>query len=229
VREPQGTSERRSIRRYRAEPVAPSLVREALIEGRWAPSATNTQSTAVYVLTGEALERARAALRECLFSGCEPSADLPPAASLPEPYLSRRNSLFATRSAFVAANGRPEQTANSPAAGVANRAEVANMEFFGAPVVLVFALDRRLPTGYACFDAGLFVQNVALASHARGLGTCVMTSPLRFAAALHSLLPGSDEQDLVAVMALGYPDGEAAVNRFPRERIPIDEFVTFLD
>jgi nitroreductase len=93
---------------------------------------------------------------------------------------------------------------------------------------MVFALDGRLPTAYASFDAGLLVQNTALAAHLRGLGTCIMTSPLRFADALHPLLPGSDGQSLVAAMALGYPDPEAAVNRFPRERVSVDEFVTFL-
>jgi len=48
---------RRSIRRYRPDPVPDGLVREVLEAGRWAPSAKNGQQWRFTVLTGESKAR----------------------------------------------------------------------------------------------------------------------------------------------------------------------------
>jgi nitroreductase len=216
--------ERRSIRRYQATPVDPELVREILREARWAPSSTNTQSTAVYVLTGDALARLKQALRREVEREARDGGPPPPA--LPEPYKGRMQSLFKTRADFLAQQAPPGSGAASH--GEVPAAAAAMADLFGAPTLLVFVADKRLPVAYSSFDAGLFVQSVALAAHAHGLGTCIMTSPLRFASALREVLPLSEEQDLVAVLPLGHADEEAAINRFPRERVPLEEFVTFV-
>ena len=52
---------RRSIRAYTTEPVADDLVRDILDQARWAPSSQNTQPWRVWVLSGDALERFKAA------------------------------------------------------------------------------------------------------------------------------------------------------------------------
>ena len=54
---------RRSIRAYTDQPVPDDLVREILDEARWAPSSRNTQAWSVWVVTGEALERFKAAFK----------------------------------------------------------------------------------------------------------------------------------------------------------------------
>ena len=54
---------RRSIRAYTTEPVLEELVREILDEARWAPSSRNTQAWNVWVLSGGALERFKAAFK----------------------------------------------------------------------------------------------------------------------------------------------------------------------
>ena len=85
------------------------------------------------------------------------------APQLPEPYLSRREqfgrlfygALGIKQSDMV---GRARQTAK-------------NYGFFGAPVGLIIAIDRRLQVG-SWLDLGMFVQNVMIAAGARGLQTC---------------------------------------------------------
>jgi nitroreductase len=49
--------ERRSIRRYRPEPVPEEMVQQLLEAGRWAPSATNRQPWAFIVVRDEAIRR----------------------------------------------------------------------------------------------------------------------------------------------------------------------------
>ena len=57
---------RRSIRAYTSQPVPEGLVREILDEARWAPSSRNTQAWSVWVVTGDALERFKAAFKAAL-------------------------------------------------------------------------------------------------------------------------------------------------------------------
>ena len=44
---------------------------------------------------------------------------------------------------------------------------------------------------------------------------------------LRELLPQAAEMQFVIGVALGYPDEEAAINRFERQRAQLEEFVTW--
>lgn len=213
--------QRRSIRRYQDRPVAATTVAEILAEARWAPSAGNTQSTIVFVVTGAALERTKAALLEAAENDSPPAPDIEAATQWPEPYKSRMADLFETRTSFVASES--EKHAPLGVTPPSPRAVMAGL--FGAPVLLLLAIDRDISPAYGCFDAGLLAQTIALSAHARGLGTCIMTSTVRAADALHRALPETEGKALVAAVTLGYPDLDAPINRFPRERVTPDEFV----
>lgn len=220
--------ERRSIRSYRPDPVPPGLLREVLEEARWAPSAGNTQSTHVYVITGETLARVKTGLIERTEADAPGSPDIGSQPVWPEPYQGRFASLIKVRTEYAAAATADGVAATSAGTAPPPSPMVVMAGLFGAPALLVFAVDRAINREYGCFDAGLFVQSVALAAHARGLGTCIMTSTVRHADFLHEMLPASADQNLIAVMTVGYPNDEAPVNHFPRERIPTDDFVSFM-
>jgi nitroreductase len=214
--------ERRSIRGYLPMPVAADVVDEILTEARWAPSAGNTQCTDVLVVTGEALERVKAALREQAESEAAPAPDIA-GASWPEAIQARMTTMFQARVAFVAAEQakRGVAPADPPVPPM-----VAMAGLFGAPVLLLLVMDKDVSTPYGCFDAGLFGQTIALAAHDRGLGTCLMTSTVRNADALHRVLPEAAGKAFIAAITLGYPDPDAPINRFPRQRLALDDFVT---
>jgi nitroreductase len=214
--------DRRSIRRYLPTPVPADVVNEILAEARWAPSAGNTQSTDVFVVTGEALERVMATLREQAESEAPPAPDIAPA-SWPEPIRARMTTLFQARVAFVAAEEekRGVKPADPPVPPT-----VVMAGLYGAPVLLLLAMDKAVTTPYGCFDAGLFAQTIALAAHNRGLGTCIMTSTVRSADALHRVLPEAEGKAFIAAIPLGYPDLDAPINRFPRQRVAPEDFVT---
>lgn len=214
--------ERRSIRRYLPAPISPDVVAEILTEARWAPSAGNTQSTEVFVVTGDALETVKGALRERAESEADPTPDIV-GASYPEPLHQRMTALFKTRSGFVAAAEekkglKPTDPPIPPGIVMAG--------LFGAPVLLLLAMDSAVGVPYGCFDAGLLAQTIALSAHNRGLGTCIMTSTLRAADALHQVLPEAGGKMFIAAITLGHPDPDAPVNQFPRQRVTLDEFVT---
>jgi nitroreductase/Pyruvate/2-oxoacid:ferredoxin oxidoreductase delta subunit len=92
--------------------------------------------------------------------------------------------------------------------------------FFGAPVVIVVLHDRR-GIGQPVLDAGIAAQNLVIAAHAMGLGTCYVG----FITALNSMPDKKLMQELGAVrpmriatsIAIGWPQGE--IDRVvPRDR-----------
>ncbi len=218
-------TERRAIRRYLPQPVSDDLVREILTEARWAPSATNTQSTYVYVLSGEPFRQFRADLREYALSEAPPAPDLGGSPELPPLLQARQDDLFQTRASFIAAEegrmGVPLQVPPLPPMVVA-------AEVYGAPLLLVLAMPKGIGVPYGCFDAGLFAQSIALAAHARGLGTCIAASLVRYPDLLRKVIPGTEDKSFVIAIALGYPEWGAPINRFPRTRVPVDEFTVFV-
>ncbi|HLA82740.1 MAG TPA: nitroreductase [Thermoleophilia bacterium] len=214
--------ERRAIRRYKPDLVPDDLLREILDEARWAPSATNTQSTYVYALSGEPLRRFKSDLRQYVESEAEPNPDFPRGAAMPATQLARQEELFKTRSSFVAAE---EARLGVPQPQAPISPMIAGTEIFGAPSVLVLTFDDGVSDAYGCFDAGLFAMAITLAAHTRGLGTCITGSNVRLPDLLRKIIPGTEKQKFVVAIAIGYPDWDAPVNRFPRTRIPSEEFL----
>lgn len=204
---------RRSIRVYRPEPVAEEIIQEILDEARWAPSWANTQPWSVYVVSGEALERLKSANREQAESGKPSAPDVNmPRGEWPANLRERTAGLIQQLNAARAAKGE-----------VGQRSAVGVGELFGATCLLLFCIDKGLVPEYACFDTGSIVQSVCLAAHARGLGTCIMVNVVRCPEALRQQLPGAGDKHFVVGVALGYPDWEAPINRFERQRADLDE------
>ena len=212
---------RRSIRAYTTEPVPEELIREILDEARWAPSSRNTQAWSVWVVTGDALERFKTAFKAALAREEADASDLPGTATeeWPQACSSRAVELMKTRAATLEAAGE----VSGPAASLARMADC-----FGAPVLLVFGFEACLAPAYATYDTASLVQNVCLAAHDKGLGTCQSTTLVRYPGLLRQVLSGADEQRMVVAVTLGWPDLEAPANTFERSRAPLDELVTWV-
>ncbi|HYL88180.1 MAG TPA: nitroreductase, partial [Burkholderiales bacterium] len=95
--------------------------------------------------------------------------------------------------------------------------------FFDAPVGLIFTIDSAL-TKHSWLDFGLFIQNVMLAAHARGLATCPQVSFARFQSIIAKHLALAPQEAVACGMSLGYADEEAAVNHLGMPREPLDAF-----
>ncbi len=217
--------ERRAIRKYKPDQVPDELLREILAEARWAPSATNTQSTYVYALSGEPLQKFKTELRQYAESEVEPNPDFPPGGGPPPHLLARQQDLFETRMSFIAAE---EAKMGLQPSGPPANPGVAMADIFGAPTVLALAFEQGVSDCYGCFDAGLISMCITLAAHSRGLATCITGSNVRFPDLLRKLIPGTENQKFVVAIAIGYPEPDAPVNRFPRTRVPVDEFLRFV-
>jgi len=204
--------ERRSTRAFLPEPVDAEMIGQILDLAKWSPSWANTQDWNVFVVTGEPLARIKRAMMSAVVSALEPTPEIPfPPKEWPEYLAARMN----PRRPASEAQGRRPASAGSAA-------------FYGAPCLILLAIDPALSIPYACVDAGLFAQTLCLAAEDRGLATCVTSMAVRFPAILHAEIPGSDDRLFVLGIALGLSDHLAVVNRGERNRVGTAEFVTFV-
>ncbi|MEI6727707.1 MAG: nitroreductase [Actinomycetes bacterium] len=209
---------RRSVRAFTAQPVSAQMIRQILELSLWAPSWANAQAWNVFVLTGAPLEVLKEELAKKAESGQADPTDLPmPPRVWPE-YLRER---MVVRS--LASETADEHAPVRPAVGP------SGWQLYGAPCLLLFAIDEQLEPRYACVDAGLLVQTICLAAEDRGLATCVMATAVRFPGVLHELIPEAKGMRFVVGLALGQVDTDAAVNRSERKRVGVDEIVHWVE
>jgi nitroreductase len=210
--------ERKAVRAFRPDPLARELVHDILAEASTAPSGANIQPWRVYVLTGEPLK----ALSDDLVAASRAGRAAPPEhfpEPLPDVFRARLQDFGARLygALGVARHDTPGRT----------RQAERNLQFFGAPVGLIFGIDRRLKP-HSWIDLGLFAQTLMIAAKSRGIDTCPQVSfaPFHEAIASHVQMPA--EEITAFGMSMGYGDHDAAVNqpRMPRERV--DDFARLL-
>ena len=91
-----------------------------------------------------------------------------------------------------------------------------NYEFFGAPVELFIFTHKSLGK-YSASDAGLFMQNLILSAHSKGLGTCPQGAVAVWEDAVRKEFDISNNYSLLCGICLGYPSGEK-INSFEANR-----------
>ncbi len=172
---------RRSVRRFRAEPVPNELIAQIVELATWAPSANNRQDWVFTVVTSEQVKSTMAdAVRQ--------------------------------RWATVL----DENRGSGVLAEIRGYAEGFD-EFARAPVVIVVAarvpgaLQQRIAGEHARTTAGSFTsaalaaQNLMLAAHANGLGSCCMTGALVAESELKQIIGLSGKEEVVCLVTLGWP------------------------
>jgi nitroreductase len=212
----QAVTTRRSIRRFKPDPVPEPLLREILEAARWSPSWGNTQPWEISVVTGAALDRFKKANRQHLLDGVIPDPDTPMPDAWPEP-LKQRYQGVGKKVLIALAIPRGDEEARLRYAG-------DMFALFSAPSLLLFCVDRGIPREYAMLDTGAIMQTVCLLAHARGLGSCILAASVRYPALIREIIPIPETKAVIIGVAVGYPDGEAPVNQFTRERANPDEF-----
>lgn len=213
---------RRSVRAFLPEEISRETVEDILSVASRAPSGNNSQPWQVYVLTGES----RASLIQALlqaYDDPDQTKYVGEYSYYPEkwisPFLDRRRKvgwdlyslLGITREDKV---GMHRQTRK-------------NYEFFGAPVALLFTINRIMSVG-SWLDYGMFIQSVMIAARARGLDTCPQAAFVPYGAVIARELALPSEEMLVCGMALGRADETAIENSLRSERAPVSEFARFL-
>jgi nitroreductase len=176
---------RRSIRKYRPDEVPQKLLQEVLETALWAPSGMNRQDWEVVVVRGAARQR----LAEIM-------------ATSQEHILPHLQALFSEKIIKISLQ--------------------VFKDLGGAPVVILVYIPKEIlffdknledrgrfhiefKRHSRLLSASALIQNLLLAAHARGLGTCWMTGANYVAREINEFL-GMEGKELVSVIPIGYPD-----------------------
>lgn len=212
---------RQSVRRFSDEPVPRETLRHLLDVARYAPSGTNTQPWHVYALGGAARDAFCAEIMadyEANGERAQREYDYYPTDWF-EPFLGRR------RACGWGLYGALGITRENKAGMSEQRGR--NYVFFGAPVGLIFTINRRLNVG-SWMDLGMFLQNVMIAARAQGLHTCAQASFANYPDIVRRHLDIPDEELVVCGMAVGYGEMQAPENLWRTEREPVEGFTRFV-
>ncbi|MGE5840909.1 MAG: nitroreductase family protein [Deltaproteobacteria bacterium] len=187
---------RRSIRKFRKDPLPREALQRMIEAASWAPSASNRQDWEFTAITS------------------------PPMKKRMEDIVRRCWKLILDKSQTGAIQEELQKYAK-------------NFDWFScAPVLLIVSAKRPEAflsdlLGQSAEDvagteisAAMAVQNLMLAAHAMGIGSCCITGPLAAQKALKELLGLGQRRKIVCLVALGYPAEEPeAPLRKPVEKI----------
>jgi nitroreductase len=214
-------AERRSVRGFAARPVARDLIERILDIAARAPSGTNMQPWRAYVLAGEEKRALSKAIAQSRNSGGPAHRDgeyryYPE--TFFEPYLSRRRKIGWDLYGLLGI-AKGDHAAMHAQHG-------KNFEFFGAPIGMIFTIDRRLEIG-SWLDYGMFLQNIMIAARAHGLETCPQAAFASFHDVVRANLGIDAGEVVVCGMAIGYPDWSVPENSLETTREPAATFASF--
>jgi nitroreductase len=215
---------RRSIRAFLPTPVPRQAIEDILQVAARAPSGTNTQPWRVYVLTGAAKESLSAKLRAAYDDPAERARHSEEYAYYPTewvpPYIDRRRKVGWDLYGLLG-------IAKTDKAGM-HAQHRRNYDFFGAPVGLMFTIDRVMRQG-SWLDFGMFLQSVMIAARGRGLDTCPQAAFTQFHRIVTEHVGAAASEQLVCGMSLGHADPQAIENTLVTEREPMASFTKFLE
>ena len=169
--------QRRSVRKYKTQPVPREQLREIIQAAIFAPSWKNSQTSRYYVAEGEA----KAELEKCLAE------------------FNRKNSKDAP--VLIVS------TVVTKRSGFTREGEY----------------ETHLKDGFQYYDHGMQAMNLCLKAHELGLATLIMG--IYDEAAIRKLFAIPPEQAIVAVIAVGYPEGETAMPK----RKSVDDITVFIE
>ncbi len=172
---------RRSIRKFRQDPLPREALRRVIEAASWAPSASNRQDWEFRVVTSSSVKEK---MQDIVRSRWESVLDKSSSEVIKEE-LQKYVSLF-------------DWFSHAPALIIisAKRPESFLYHILGDAAGDVAGTD---------ISAAMAAQNLMLAAHASGIGSCCVTGPLAAQEELKELLEIGKGRKIVCLIALGYP------------------------
>ncbi len=182
---------RKSIRRFKQSPVPDDDIRKILDAGRWAPSANNTQPWSFIVIRDKAVLRNMAeAVRE-MIDRMLPFAENEKQSQRLAAYKGNYYTFFENAPVVIA---------------VCMEAYDAGTDKLLAKMGYSPENVKRLRPLPGLQSVSAAIQNMLLAVHALGYGSCWMTGPLVAQEAFEKILGFGNEKFIAALLPVGVPD-----------------------
>lgn len=212
----EAVQRRMSTRAFLDTPVDDATVAELLGLAARAPSGGNVQPWRVYVIGADTMPGFLEFLAGRPMEA--PGYEIYPP-SLWEPYRTNR---YALGEQMYATLGIPRE---DKAARLGHLAR--NFRFFDAPVGVFCFIDRRMgPPQWS--DLGMFLQTFMLLCTERGIDTCAQEAWATWSQSVAEFVGAPEDEMLFCGVAVGHADPDAPVNSLRSQRMPLDEWATFV-
>ncbi len=212
---------RRSIRAFTDKPVPKETILEILNIACRAPSAMNTQPWQFIVITGEKLNKLRAAIVEKLKSGA-PIVPDHQVVGWPDKSVYKDRQITLAKQLFKAMDIARED--KGKCAWWMER----GFRFFDAPAAIIIACDEILGESSPLLDLGAVMQNICLTALDFGLGTCIEDQGVMYPEVVREHTGVSPEKRLMIAIAIGYPDENFPANQVRSEREPAESLTRWV-
>ena len=211
---------RRSIRNFLKKEIPEELIKEILTDAQWAPSWGNTQAWEIMVIKGFPLKIFKQKNKEAFFSGVKPKPEI----QMPEVFPAQ------LKQRYVDVGKRVLQSLSIERKDLDGRLNYYGDMFylFDAPCLVLFLLRKDVLLEYAMLDVGLYLQTLLLSAHDKGLGGIVLAASVNYPDILRALFPIGVDKTIVIGAVLGWPDRNAPVNCFERQRASLSDTVTWI-
>ncbi len=208
---------RRSSRAFKKEAIPKETLEKVLSDASNAPSALNMQPWEIHVVLGEELKRLSRRLLKCYTERqltCGPGAARP----LAEKFIQRGRVCAKDMTPLIQRMGMDFKTFVNE----------GSLQFYGAPAVALLCLDESFPQE-RLVDIGSFLAYLVLSAAAHGLGTCPIGLVTAYQDEIKDVLNIPESKFIAVSVAIGFPDPDAAINEFRSTRVPVKEFVRWID
>ena len=219
-------SSRRSTRDFLSTPVPDEIIEEIIADGLTSPSWSNTRPILVAVAKGDVRDRLSKEflIRWEAIKGARGSILGKIKAVLKRKGLPTSNWIITRpyhkdliqRSKNQGRDFLSYNDIDRDDKKTRDKAWARNYDFFGAPVELFIFTHKSLGK-YSASDAGLFMQNLILSAHSKGLGTCPQGAVAVWEDAVRNEFEISKNYSLLCGICLGYPSDEK-INSFNANR-----------
>jgi nitroreductase len=214
---------RKSVRAFLPTPISEKTIVEILKVASRAPSGSNTQPWRVYVLQGAIKEKLSNTIKEVASDPIQNALHRPEYIYYPknwtEPFISRRRKVGIDLYKLLGIAREDTKKMQTQ--------HFRNYDFFDAPVALVCTIPRIMEQG-SWLDYGMFIQNILIAAGGRGIQTCPQAAFISYHQIVQDVVGFPSEEQLVCCIAMGYEDTSKIENTLTTERVPVDDFVSFV-
>ena len=211
---------RQSVRAFKSDPISKEIMQKIVQAASNSPSYTNTQPWEMAVVTGKKRDELSEELVKLAKAKAPTSPDMPMPASWP-PQMEERTKEHGARRLKTLGVERNDE-------GGREKLRLMNFEFYGAPCAVLLFMDGALGK-WSIFDMGLFTQNLVLAAHMLGVGSCIQASVTNYAKEIKKFLNMAEDKKLVACISMGYADEKGILNTYRSLKKKPDEFLSWYE
>ncbi|MBE1286597.1 MAG: nitroreductase [Alteromonadaceae bacterium] len=211
-------NERYSCRAFLDKPVPAETLEQIFALAQLAPSNCNVQPWQTLVVSGEQKDALRDALVNAVLQQQPPNPDFNWAIAYQNEHRERQ---FGSANALYGAMGiaREDKRARQ-------MAMLRNWQFFDAPHVAIFTMDKYLDI-MGAVDMGIYAQSLSLIMQEHGISNCMQGALGQFPEPIRDMFALPDERGVLFGMSFGYADPDAPANQARTTREDLKTNVQF--